>query len=85
MQNEQRGETIHALCDRQNNLANLVYSRNSCLPCLLLYKPYLFCPATQIRTWQVLEGQELTAWEGKRFSDHFKKSNIFEVKFLTSQ
>lgn len=84
MQNEQRGETIRALCDRQNNLENLVYSRNFCLPCLLLYKPYLCCPAAQIRTWQVLGEQELTVCEGKRFGDRFKKCNIFAVKLLTS-
>lgn len=84
MQSEQRGETIRALRDRQNNLENLVHSRNFCLPCLLLYKPYLSRLAAQIRTWQVLGGQELTAWEGKRFGDHSKKCNIFEVKLLTS-
>lgn len=60
MQNEQRREAIRALCDRQNNLENLVYSRNSCLPCLSLYKPYLSCSAAQIGAWQVLGGQELT-------------------------
>lgn len=84
MQNEQRGETIRALCDRQNNLENLFSSRNFCLPCLLLYKPYLSRPAAQIRTWQVLGGQELTGWEGKQFGDHFKKLIIFEVKVRTS-
>lgn len=84
MQNEQRGETIRALCDRQNNLENLVYSGNFCLPCLLLYKPYLSRPAAQVSTWQVLGGQELTGWEGKRFGGHFKKHIIFEVKVLTS-
>lgn len=84
MQNEQRGEAIRALCDRQNNLENLVYSRHFCLPCLLLYKPYLSHPAAQIRTWQVLGGQELTAWEGKWFGDHLKKRDIFEVKILRS-
>lgn len=84
MQNEQRGETIRALCDRQNNLENLVSSRNFCLPCLLLYKPYLSRPAAQIRTWQVLGGQELTGWQGKQSGDHFKKLIIFEVKVRTS-